>query len=73
METSAYCRTGNLAQKELSGLTLYRAKETIRATVVGAGTHATDVSGSTIRYDKSYLPIKNIPVLKVSACGRGRS
>ena len=55
------------AQKELSGLTLYRAKETIRATVVGAGTHATDVSGSTIRYDKSYLPIKNIPVLKVSA------
>ena len=56
-----------LAQKELSGLTLYRSKETIRATVVGAGTHATDVSGSTIRYDKSYLPIKNIPVLKVSA------
>ena len=56
-----------LAQKELSGLTLYRAKETIRATVVGAGTHATDVSGSTIRYDKSYLPIKNIPVIKVSA------
>ena len=56
-----------LAQKELSGLTLYRSKETIRATVVGAGTHATDVSGSTIRYDKSYLPIKNIPVLKVSS------
>ena len=51
---------------ELSALTLYQAKETIRATVVGAGTHATDVSGSTIRYDKSYLPIKNIPVLKVS-------
>ena len=51
---------------ELSVLTRYQAKETIRATVVGAGTHATDVSGSTIRYDKSYLPIKNIPVLKVS-------
>lgn len=54
------------AQKDLSALTLYRAKETIRATVVGAGTHATDVSGSTIRYDKTYLPIKNIPVLKVA-------
>lgn len=50
----------------LSGLIRYDAKETIRATVVGAGTHATDVSGSTIRYDKSYLPIKNIPVLKVA-------
>lgn len=52
--------------RELSSLIRYQAKETIRATVVGAGTHATDVSGSTIRYDKSYLPIKNIPVLKVS-------
>ena len=51
---------------ELSALTRYQAKETIRATVVGAGTHATDVSGSTIRYDRTYLPIKNIPVLKVS-------
>lgn len=51
--------------RELASLTWYQAKETIRATVVGAGTHATDVSGSTIRYDKSYLPIKNIPVLKV--------
>lgn len=51
--------------KELSGLKLFRSKETIRATVVGAGTHATDVSGSTIRYDKNLLPIKNIPVLKV--------
>lgn len=50
----------------LGSLKLFRAKETIRATVVGAGTHATDVSGSTIRYDRSKLPLKNIPVLKVS-------
>lgn len=46
-------------------ITVYRSKETIRATVVGAGTHATDVSGSTIRYSKECLPIKNIPVLRV--------
>lgn len=52
--------------KELSSLILYQARETIRATVVGAGTHATDVSGSTIRYDRSKLPLKNIPVLKIS-------
>lgn len=44
-----------------------QAAETIRATVVGAGTHATEVSGSTIRYDRDQLPMKNVPVLKVSA------
>jgi len=42
------------------------AVETIRATVVGAGTHTTDVSGSTIHYARDQLPIKNIPILKVS-------
>ena len=49
----------------LNGIPRYQAAETIRATVVGAGTHATDVSGSTIRYDRDKLPLKNIPVLKV--------
>lgn len=44
----------------------YPAAETIRATVVGAGTHTTNVSGSTISYSDGNLPIKNIPVLKVS-------
>jgi ethanolamine utilization protein EutA len=43
-----------------------QAVETIRATVVGAGTHTTEVSGSTIRYDRRDLPLKNIPILKVS-------
>ena len=42
---------------------IYPAAETIRATVVGAGTHTTDVSGSTISYAREKLPIKNIPVL----------
>ncbi len=45
---------------------LYKSVETIRATVVGAGTHTTEVSGSTIRYEADCLPIKNIPVIKVS-------
>lgn len=44
----------------------YPAAETIRATVVGAGTHTTEVSGSTISYAREKLPIKNIPVLRVS-------
>jgi ethanolamine utilization protein EutA len=34
--------------------------------VVGAGTHTTEVSGSTISYAEGRLPIKNIPILKVS-------
>lgn len=36
----------------------YPAAETIRATVVGAGTHTTNVSGSTISYSDGQLPIK---------------
>jgi ethanolamine utilization protein EutA len=41
-------------------------KETIRATVVGAGTHISEISGSTIEYDESLLPIKNVPILKLN-------
>jgi ethanolamine utilization protein EutA len=44
----------------------YDVLETIRATVVGAGTHTTDVSGSTITFDRGTLPIKNIPVIKIT-------
>ena len=40
--------------------------ETIRATVVGAGAHATDVSGSTIFYRDMAFPLKNIPILKLT-------
>ena len=49
----------------LKKVTTYPAAETIRATVVGAGTHTTNVSGSTISYSQGELPIKNIPVLKI--------
>jgi len=41
--------------------------ETIRATVIGAGTHTVDISGSTINYTKDIFPLKNIPILKVAA------
>ena len=43
-----------------------KSAETIRATVVGAGTHTTQISGSTITYTQNVLPIKNLPVLKLS-------
>ena len=49
-----------------SDLKIIQAKETIRATVVGAGTYTTTISGSTITYTNDILPLKNIPVLKLN-------
>ncbi len=43
-----------------------RPKETIRATVVGAGTYMAEVSGSTIAYNDNIFPIKNLPMYVVS-------
>lgn len=42
---------------------LVKSTETIRATVVGAGSHTTEISGSTITYTSSPFPIQNLPVL----------
>ena len=50
----------------LSGAAMVKGSETIRATVVGAGTHATDISGSTIFYRDVDFPLKNIPILKLT-------
>ena len=40
--------------------------ETIRATVVGAGSHTAEISGITIAYREQILPVKNIPILKLA-------
>lgn len=45
---------------------IIKPKETIRATVIGAGMHTTEISGSTITVDNSELPLKNVPILKIS-------
>lgn len=55
-------RNGKIA----SEFTVAEGVETIRATVVGAGSYTTSVSGSTIFYNKELLPLKNVPVLKLS-------
>lgn len=52
--------------------------ETIRATVVGAGTYTTTISGSTISYSGDIFPLKNIPVIKLDGrlqqeCFEGRT
>lgn len=50
---------------EEAGARLLPTAETIRATVVGAGSHATELSGSTIFYRDVNFPIKNLPVLRL--------
>lgn len=42
-----------------------KPEETIRATVVGAGSHTADISGTTVTYDREALPLKNIPIIKI--------
>ena len=53
--SSAFQRTG-----------IVKGTETIRATVVGAGSHSTQVSGSTIFYRNVSFPLKNLPVLRLT-------
>jgi ethanolamine utilization protein EutA len=38
-------------------------EETIRATVIGAGSHSAQLSGSTVFYQNVELPLKNLPVV----------
>lgn len=71
-EIFAYGDIGVLLGKAIAAssvfrqVTLIRGTETIRATVVGAGTHATEISGSTIFYRDVSFPLKNIPILQLT-------
>lgn len=44
---------------------LLTPKEKIRATVIGAGSFSTKISGSTIVFENNDLPIKNVPIIKL--------
>ena len=46
-------------------------QETIRATVIGAGCHSAQLSGSTVFCQNVKLPLKNLPVLPVAAAEMG--
>lgn len=53
--------------KAFQGTEILEPKETIRATVVGAGSNSMEISGSTIAIsDPDILPLKNIPILKLT-------
>ncbi len=43
----------------------HRGAETIGATVVGAGVHTTEISGSTIEYAAALLPLRNVPIIRI--------
>lgn len=45
---------------------LLKAAQTSRATVIGAGMQTTKLSGATISIQSKHLPIRNIPVIKVT-------
>ena len=54
-------------QSRLFDHRVVQPKETIRATVIGAGSYTTTLSGSTIGYtDAALFPLKNLPVFALS-------
>ncbi|SHI85727.1 ethanolamine ammonia-lyase reactivating factor EutA [Propionispora hippei] len=46
------------------GTPLLEPKEKIRATVIGAGSHAFTISGSTVFLTEDLLPLKNVPIVR---------
>lgn len=54
---------------DLVALAKTKPKQTLRATVIGAGAYTLSLSGSTIWLNAEHLPIKNVPVLQVGMTG----
>jgi ethanolamine utilization protein EutA len=44
---------------------LVHPDQTVRATVIGAGMQSMEISGATVHLEKSVLPIRNLPVMKL--------
>ncbi len=56
-----------IRQSRLCAAQYRLGSETIRATVIGAGCHSAQLSGSTVFYRDLPLPVKNLPVAVFSA------
>ncbi len=52
-----------LQHEQLQSFLWLRPEETSRATVTGAGTQTTEISGATIQVNADVLPLKNVPVI----------
>ena len=64
---------GQAVAGAFQGVPRRQGTETIRATVVGAGSHATELSGSTIFYRDIAFPLKNLPMCKLTPAEEGGS
>jgi ethanolamine utilization protein EutA len=51
--------------QELNKWQWIEPEETVRATVLGAGTQTTEISGATIQVESEELPIRNLPVYQI--------
>jgi ethanolamine utilization protein EutA len=49
---------------ELAAMTVRIPRQTVRATVIGAGAYTLSLSGSTIWLNAEQLPVRNVPVLQ---------
>jgi len=47
-------------------VSIVEPRETIRATVIGAGMYSTEISGSTITFTDGIFPIKSVPIIKIA-------
>lgn len=47
-------------------LSIVQPDQTVRATVIGAGMQSVEISGSTLFLNQKFLPLRNIPVVKVT-------
>lgn len=54
-----------------SSIRVLRGSETIHATVLGAGAHTVNVSGSTITVDGDHLPLRNLPAIYPEVVAEG--
>ncbi|MET4559983.1 ethanolamine utilization protein EutA [Lysinibacillus parviboronicapiens] len=52
-----------LQHEQLQSFLWLKPQETSRATVTGAGTQTTEISGATIQVNADVLPLKNVPVI----------
>ena len=53
-----------IRRSRLCGGEFVLGSETIRATVIGAGSHSTQLSGSTVYCQNVHFPLKNLPVVE---------
>ncbi|MDR3362215.1 MAG: ethanolamine ammonia-lyase reactivating factor EutA [Desulfovibrio sp.] len=51
-------------RQDMARLTTQQPRQTVRATVIGAGAYTLSLSGSTIWLNAERLPIRNVPVLQ---------